>query len=82
MNVRLAAIGECSFDIDVAAHVDTRLNAEFVRVREELLHACVEVVEQAGVKLAIPTRQFVSPGTPPDAADAPAPATAKAPAKP
>jgi MscS family membrane protein len=59
MSVRLAKIGDCSFDIDVVAHVDTTRWAEFTRVREELLHRVLGVVTEAGAKLALPTQSVV-----------------------
>lgn len=65
--VRLAAIGETSFDIEVTAPVDTTDAGEFGRIREELLLACIETVEASGTTLAIPTRQLLGPAPgPPD----------------
>lgn len=58
--VRLAGIGESSLDIDVAASVETLDASEFARIKEELLLACVEVVDRAGTKLALPTRQVIA----------------------
>ena len=59
--VRLSGIGEASYDIEVTASIETLDANEFARVREELLMACVEIVENAGAKLAVPTRQLISP---------------------
>ncbi len=58
--VRLSAIGEASYDIEVAAPIETLDFGEFARVREELLLAIVETVEKAGAALAVPVRQVVS----------------------
>ncbi len=59
--VQLGALGESSFDVDVAALVETTNTREFARIREELLFECVRAVEEAGATLAFPTRQLVSP---------------------
>jgi MscS family membrane protein len=64
--VRLSGIGEASYDIEVSAPIETLDANEFARVREELLVACVECVEKAGAKLAIPVRQLISPTAPPN----------------
>lgn len=60
--VRLATIGESSYDLDVAAPLETLDYNEFARVREELLMASVEIVERAGAKLAVPVMQVIAPG--------------------
>lgn len=57
--VRLTGLGEQSYDIDVGAPVDTLDLAEFARVREELLCACIEEVQSNGAALAVPTRRLV-----------------------
>lgn len=62
--VRLAGLGESSFDIDVAAPVETTDFREFARVREELLLELLTLVDAAGARLAIPTRQLVPPPAP------------------
>jgi len=59
VSVRLAAIGESSFDVDVAAPVETTDATEFARIREELLLICVRVVKEKGGALALPTRRVV-----------------------
>lgn len=58
--VHLAAIGEASFDIEVAAPIETLDANEFAKIREELLIGCIDAVEKAGAKLAVPTRQVVT----------------------
>ncbi len=58
--VRMGAIGESSLDIDVSATVDTLDAVEFARIKEELLLACVEVVDRAGARLAVPTRNVIT----------------------
>ncbi len=54
--VRLSGIGEWSFDIEVAAPIETRDANEFAVAREELLLICVREVHKSGAKLAVPTR--------------------------
>ncbi len=58
--VHLSGLGESSFDVDVAAPVETTDAAAFARIREELLLTCVRVVAAHGAKLAVPTRNIVS----------------------
>ena len=58
--VRLSAIGEASYDIDVWAPIETTDFGEFARIREELLMAAVEIVERAGAELAVPARRLVT----------------------
>ena len=60
VQVQLGALGESSFDVDVAAPVETTNSNEFARIREELLLECVRAVEEAGASLAIPARRVVS----------------------
>jgi MscS family membrane protein len=59
--VRLSAIGEASFDIDIAAPIETLDFNEFARIREELLIAAVEIVAKVGAELAVPVRRLVAP---------------------
>ncbi|HSO32278.1 MAG TPA: hypothetical protein VLT33_07180, partial [Labilithrix sp.] len=60
VQVQLGALGESSFDVDVAAPVATTNANEFARIREELLLECVRAVEEAGAALAIPARRIVA----------------------
>ena len=55
--VRFSGIGESSFDIDIAAPIETTDGIAFAKIREELLFACVRVVDEAGVRLSVPARQ-------------------------
>ncbi len=57
--VRMSAIGESSLDVDVSASVETLDAAEFARIKEELLLACIDVVDRAGARLAVPTLDLV-----------------------
>lgn len=57
--VRLSAIAEWSFDVDVAALIETTDWTEFATIREELLLTCMRVVDEAGATLAVPTRQIL-----------------------
>ena len=58
--VHLSGLGESSFDVDVAAPVETTDATAFARIREELLLTCVRVVAAHGATLAVPTRNVVS----------------------
>ena len=58
VQVRLGGIGESSFDVDVAAPIETTNANEFAKIREELLFACVRVVGESGATLAIPARRI------------------------
>ncbi|MBS2017318.1 MAG: mechanosensitive ion channel family protein [Deltaproteobacteria bacterium] len=65
--VRLSAIGDASYDVDVAAPIDTIDNKEFVRIREELLLTCLRTVDTVGAKLAVretPAAPAAPPGGP------------------
>ena len=55
--VRLGTLGEWSFDIEVAAPIETKDANAFAKVREELLLAIIRIVEAEGTKLAVPARQ-------------------------
>ncbi|MBX3188055.1 MAG: mechanosensitive ion channel family protein [Labilithrix sp.] len=57
--VRLTALGESSFDVDVAAPIETVDGKEFALIREELLLDCMRSVDASGAKLAIPARRIV-----------------------
>lgn len=58
--VRMSGIGEWSFDIDVAAPVETLDANEFAKVREELLLSCMRILGDAGATLAVPARHVSS----------------------
>jgi len=60
--VHLSGLGESSFDLDIAAPVETTDAAAFAKIREELLLTCVRVVAAQGAKLAVPARSIVSSG--------------------
>lgn len=59
ISVRLTAIGEASYDIEIATALETLDGELFAKVREELLMKYVEIVEQAGAKIAVPARELV-----------------------
>jgi MscS family membrane protein len=68
VSVALIGLGESSFDVELAAPIETLDMALFAKVREELLLACIRVVEAEGARLAVPARQVLAPiaqGTPP-----------------
>jgi MscS family membrane protein len=71
--VFLAGLGEWSFDVDVAAPIDTTDAIEFAKIKEQLLLTCVRAVEEQGAVLAVPSRFIVaasasSPAAPPSPA--------------
>jgi MscS family membrane protein len=59
VSVRLIGIGEASYDIEVAAPIETLDANEFAKIREELLVAFIDIVETSGATLAVPTRQVL-----------------------
>lgn len=61
--VHLSGLGDSSFDIDVAAPVETTDATAFAKIREELLLTCVRVVAAHGATLAIPARRIVTEKT-------------------
>lgn len=60
MSVRLVALGDHSYDIEVSAMVQTLDAVEFAGIREALLHACIEEVQKSGARLAVPTRRILT----------------------
>jgi MscS family membrane protein len=60
--VRMTGIGEWSFDVDVAAPIDTLDANEFAKVKEELLLTCMRVVTDKGTGLAVPARHVTGVG--------------------
>jgi MscS family membrane protein len=61
VSVRFTGFGEWSFDVEVSAPIETTDAAQFAAIREELLLACLRIVEKEGARLAVPTRQLLSP---------------------
>lgn len=57
--VRFSSVSESSYDIDVVAMVESLDIAYFAKVREELLLACISIIEKNGGRLSLPTRQVV-----------------------
>jgi MscS family membrane protein len=71
--VHLSGVGESSFDVDVAAPVETTDAIEFAKIREQLLLTCVRMVAAQGAKLAVPARSIVTAAAVPAPARAPSP---------
>jgi MscS family membrane protein len=72
--VQLSGIGESSFDVDVAAPIETIDATEFAKIRQEMLLVCLRIVEAQGAKLAVPARKLLSSAAlqvPPSPAAAP-----------
>ena len=63
--VQLSGFGESSFDVDVAAPIDTVDANEFAKIRQELLLGCLRIIDAHGTKLAVPARNLVSAASPP-----------------
>jgi MscS family membrane protein len=59
--VHLSGLGESSFDVDVAAPVETTDATEFAKIREQLLLTCVRAVSAQGAQLAVPARLVMTP---------------------
>lgn len=59
LTTRVLQIGVSSIDLEVSAYINTVNGAEFALVREKLLLAFMEVVEQAGTSLALPARSVM-----------------------
>lgn len=54
VRVRLTAFSESSLDVELLAYVKTTDNAEFYAIRENLLLATMDLVAEAGTRIAIP----------------------------
>jgi MscS family membrane protein len=66
ISVALARLGESSLDVEITAWFVTTSAAEFTELREEVLLALLDIVEQAGASLSYPTRTVrLAPGTDP-----------------
>jgi len=52
--VRFEKFGPSSLDLDVIAYFDTRDFAEFTKIRQDLLHEFLSIIERAGTSLAVP----------------------------
>ena len=61
--LRFVGFGEYSLDIQLTAYVDTINWAEYHAVREDIYFRILEIIEQAGARLAVPT-QIVSQSKP------------------
>jgi small-conductance mechanosensitive channel len=58
--VRFAAVGAYSLDLDVSAYVLTSDDDEFSRIQQELLLRILETVESVGARLALPTQASIN----------------------
>ncbi|MGI9513122.1 MAG: mechanosensitive ion channel family protein [Anderseniella sp.] len=54
--LRLVGFGEHSLDIQLTAYVDTINWGEYHAIREDIYFRTLEIIEQAGARLAIPTQ--------------------------
>ena len=63
LSVALARLGESSLDVEITAWFTTTDTAEYAELREGVLLALLDLVEQAGASLAYPTRTMrLDPG--------------------
>jgi MscS family membrane protein len=53
---RLVGFGESSLDVDLRAFAATTDYFEFVAIREDVLLRVLQLVEEAGTRLAVPAR--------------------------
>jgi MscS family membrane protein len=60
VSARLASIGEGSYDVELSAAIETLDATEHANIREDLLVGCIEIVEKAGAKLAVPVRLVIN----------------------
>ena len=56
VRVRFVGFGESSLDIEINCHILTNQLPEFLAIREELLLRIMDIVAEAGVGFAFPTR--------------------------
>jgi MscS family membrane protein len=56
IRVRFVGFGESSLDIEINCHILTSSLEEFLAIREELLLRIIDVIAEAGVVLALPSR--------------------------
>lgn len=60
LSVSLIRITDVSLDVEISAWFSTTDFSEFLRIREEMLLALLEIVERAGTELAYPTRKLLT----------------------
>jgi MscS family membrane protein len=62
LTVRVMQLGNASIDLEINAWFSTIDWPEFQRIREDLLLSFMDIVEQAGTTLALPTRRVLGEG--------------------
>jgi MscS family membrane protein len=60
LSVSLVRVTDVSLDVEISAWFSTTDFSEFLRIREEMLLALLEIVERAGTELAYPTRKLLT----------------------
>lgn len=58
VRVRFLGFGPSSLDVDVFAYVHARDWNHFLEIQEGLLYAVMEIVQQAGAQIALPSQTF------------------------
>jgi MscS family membrane protein len=74
VRVRFLGFGPASLDIEAFAYVVARDWSHFLEIQEGLLFRAMEIVQEAGSRIAIPSQVMYLEGRPP--AEAPAAAAA------
>jgi MscS family membrane protein len=59
-SVQFVGVGTYSLDLDVTAYILTASDDDFARMRQELLLAILDAVEEAGTALALPTQASIN----------------------
>jgi MscS family membrane protein len=59
VRVRFLGFGTSSFDVDVFAYLQARDWNHFLEIQEGLLFSIVEIVEQSGSQLALPSQATI-----------------------
>ena len=57
--IHFAGVGTYSLDLEIAAYILTSDDGEFAQIRQDLLLAILDAVEEAGTALALPTQASV-----------------------
>ncbi len=56
IHVRFLRVGSCSLDVDVFAYIFGRDWDHFLELQEELLFSVMDIIQQAGARLAVPSQ--------------------------
>ena len=56
MRVRFLNLGDYSLDVEIFVYADTRVNAEFLGIQEDVLLRVMDIVKEAGTDFAFPSQ--------------------------